>query len=714
MRTYNPADAGRKLRTEGSEASNWEETKQFLRALGKTSDNSRLRFILPKDHPKRREDKGKKSELNLKKALECQRQGYGTYLVIGHGGDSDSEINGIPALFVDDDNGRSLDELKRDIEITGLPAPSFINFSGKRGHHAYWLLKKPVVGKRFQEIQRKLIAALGTDRTIQNPSRVMRLPGFRHVTYSGGLGEMVRRVDKHEVNGELVRYDAEAIDRALPDEGPEIIEKVNGAGRAPGDLLFIEPPAGVELETAREALSFLDPDCDRDTWRRAAMALMNEYPGREEEAFEVWHDWSASGTSQYNGEESCLDEWKTIRANPGDRKPVTIRTLLKLAKEAGWKPKATQRSKNAQAAFEPVEWFPASDLENVDPPPREWLAPQMIPVGDITLLSGDGGTGKSLLALQLAYAVANGGKWMGTDTKAGNVLFLTAEDDKDELHRRLHRIAEFAKLPSVAELLLGSLAGMDAVLASGLPGSPLGETQRFREIEERVAESKPVLLVLDTAADLYGANENDRALVRQFISLLRGLAIRYRVAIVLLSHPSLSGMNSGSGTSGSTAWSNSVRSRLYLGRVKTSDGREPDPDARVLTTKKSNYGPVGTEIGLKWVDGIFLSTGAATSENESRAEKADRTFVDLLRLFTSQNRKVNANPGPNYAPKKFAEHIKSGGLSNHDFRAAMERLLNAGKIRSEEFGPPSKPRNCLVLVDSVNRKFSVKMDDPMF
>ena len=61
---------------------------------------------------------------------------------------------------------------------------------------------------------------------------------------------------------------------------------------------------------------------------------------------------------------------------------------------------------------------------------------------------------------------------------------------------------------------------------------------------------------------------------------------------MLLAHPSLTGMNTGTGTSGSTAWNNSVRSRLYLDRVRES-GIEPDPDARVLRTMKSNYGPVG-------------------------------------------------------------------------------------------------------------------------
>ena len=42
-------------------------------------------------------------------------------------------------------------------------------------------------------------------------------------------------------------------------------------------------------------------------------------------------------------------------------------------------------------------------------PPREWLVDALVPMKTVTLFSGDGGTGKSLLALQLAVAVAAGG-----------------------------------------------------------------------------------------------------------------------------------------------------------------------------------------------------------------------------------------------------------------------------------------------------------------
>jgi hypothetical protein len=76
--------------------------------------------------------------------------------------------------------------------------------------------------------------------------------------------------------------------------------------------------------------------------------------------------------------------------------------------------------------------------------------------------------------------------------------------------------------------------------------------------------------------------------------------------VLVLSHPSLAGRASGTGESGSTAWSNSVRSRLYLRRDRDASGYEVDKNARVLEVMKVNYGPPRDPFGLRWEDGRFI------------------------------------------------------------------------------------------------------------
>lgn len=354
----------------------------------------------------------------------------------------------------------------------------------------------------------------------------------------------------------------------------------------------------------------------------------------------------------------------------------------------------------AKKPANPLTVISATDFAGKPVPPREWEVTDWIPSRTVTLLSGDGGTGKSLLALQLAVAAATGGTWLGKHPKHGRALYLSAEDDTDELHRRLSDIAGATdiSLRDLQGLKIVPLAGKDALLATQDDrAGKLRRTELFTSVETILADFKPRLLVLDTLADLYGGNENDRAQVRQFIGMLRGWALRHRLAVLLLSHPSQSGMASRTGTSGSTGWNNSVRSRLYLTRIVEDGGRERDPDARVLQSLKSNYGRVGSEIRCRYSAGVFTTRRPEVEEIDRTAEheRAERAFLDMLRKHRKTNRDVSAARSPNYAPAAFA---KDGG---HDFtkaelEAAMNRLFGKGAIEVEETGPPSRRRKRIV------------------
>jgi RecA-family ATPase len=348
-------------------------------------------------------------------------------------------------------------------------------------------------------------------------------------------------------------------------------------------------------------------------------------------------------------------------------------------------------------------WIRAADLVATEPATRHWHVDALVPGRTVTLLSGDGGTGKSLIALQLAVATATGRAWIGRQVQHGPALFLSAEDDVDEIHRRLADIAQAEAIDpkELGPLTIRSLAGMDALLCRCQGNGTLTTTGLFREIEAHVAETTPVLLVLDTAADLFGGQENDRSQVRAFIGMLRGLAIRHRCAVVLLSHPSVSGMASGTGLSGSTAWNNSVRSRLYLDRVR-DDGQELDPDARVLKSLKANYGRTGASIALRWQAGVFVAQEAGSGLDRKAAEaKADRVFLCLLDAFTAEGRTVKSAQAAGYAPKLFAASGRSEGLTKADLAAAMERLFARGEIVevAAGAGPPSKQTKRIVRAE---------------
>jgi hypothetical protein len=80
-------------------------------------------------------------------------------------------------------------------------------------------------------------------------------------------------------------------------------------------------------------------------------------------------------------------------------------------------------------------------------------------------------------------------------------------------------------------------------------------------------------------------------------------------------------------------------------------------------------------------------------------QKVDDLFLALLGRFNEQNQSVGAKSGTTYAPARFAEHPDAAGTDSKGFAKAMQRLLDAKKIRIVEDGPPSRRRSHLELAD---------------
>ena len=249
-------------------------------------------------------------------------------------------------------------------------------------------------------------------------------------------------------------------------------------------------------------------------------------------------------------------------------------------------------------------------------------------------LYGGGATGKSLLALLLGHAMAVGQPWVGLPTVQGSSLFVSCEDDADELHRRHADIRK--GLGHVIGDPFGPVSAWDRVGHNNLLAVPdaRGVMQAGPFLAELVAElaaQRPTLVVLDTLADVYGGNEIDRVQVNGFLKTCLGGLIReqreagHDLTILLLGHPSKSALADGSGFSGSTAWENGVRSRLYLSRPENAG-----PDERILTRAKANYaGGDDGELALVWSDGVFTALDPAFEDAVNLQAKAIRDEVSF-------------------------------------------------------------------------------------
>jgi RecA-family ATPase len=331
-------------------------------------------------------------------------------------------------------------------------------------------------------------------------------------------------------------------------------------------------------------------------------------------------------------------------------------------------------------------------------PERRWHVPLLIPANDVGIIGADGGEGKTTLGLQAANCTRLGFPWIGHEIRAGAAIYLSAEEPIDELHYRLEKtsraIAFEGKPPH--SLTLISCADTDATLAT-FPNGIIQPTGLFHVLTKLVAEKEARLLVLDAAADVFGGNEIDRSHVRAFIRLLRSLAITNDCAVLLLSHPSVDGMKTGRGYSGSTHWNNAVRSRFYL-TTPTANGSEADPDLRELALVKANRGPRGTKIMLRWRDGHFVVERGAGAADAMVLIQAKNVFLELLQELNAQGRRVSPHRSPGYAPKIFSEHPNSKGIALKIFARAMDVLFAEKRLKVQREGSPARSRDCIVEV----------------
>ncbi len=362
-----------------------------------------------------------------------------------------------------------------------------------------------------------------------------------------------------------------------------------------------------------------------------------------------------------------------------------------IAAEGVKRASAARENPRPPAPPEPMRVICPADLEYEKVPEREWIVQDWLPVGCTTANYGDGGVGKTLLAQQLMTACATGTPWCGYAALPCRSFALFCEDDEGELHRRQDRICDHLgiSLGSLTDMRWVSGVGQDNTLATFTSDGRMHATERFDAIKHEAKDLGARLVVLDTAADLFAGNENDRGQVRRFIGLLNHLAMEIGGCVLLNAHPSRAGLSSGDIDGGSTAWSNSVRSRWSLARPKTeTDAEDQDTAERVLTRRKANYASVGEAIKLRWINGAFASvTAAGGIAGVVRRAAAEAVFLDLLDRCVAQGLNLShSKNGGNFAPKVMAKRPDAQGYTAAELDRAMARLFADNRLRIEDYG----------------------------
>lgn len=346
---------------------------------------------------------------------------------------------------------------------------------------------------------------------------------------------------------------------------------------------------------------------------------------------------------------------------------------------------------DVEGEFEILHAVDAGDFEGLDIRPREWMLEGWEPKRSCVYLTGQGAVGKSLFTQQRLTCSAAGRDFLGVPVQPGISLYITCEDDIDEMHRRQDAINAAMGLTWAdlkGKLFLISLKGLlNKELCVFDNEDRMVTTDRWKQVQATIDHYGATHVALDNVAHLFTGNENLRNQVAAFTGLLDGEAERINGVIILLGHPN----KSGDEYSGSTAWENQVRARIFLGFDKASDGTIIDPDARILSNSKPNYSKRGDAVHFRWHKWAFVRPQdlpddyAADLAQTVRANGENEAFLRCLRVRAGQpGREVGPKVGPSYAPARFAEMTEARGFKKEDFARAMERLLTIGAIVTEE------------------------------
>ena len=168
---------------------------------------------------------------------------------------------------------------------------------------------------------------------------------------------------------------------------------------------------------------------------------------------------------------------------------------------------------------EGLDTFSFGGFEGLPIPETPWLVRGMLIDQNVSIINGDGGVGKSWLALQLAICAVTGRQWLGKDVKRGPVLLFSAEDNVHDLHRRAAKIlrAEGLTFAEVKDLHGFDATTINAVLG-GLNGSgKVKATALWRRVERKVAEMLPSAVFIDTLANVFDGSEINRTQAVQFL-----------------------------------------------------------------------------------------------------------------------------------------------------------------------------------------------------
>jgi hypothetical protein len=337
--------------------------------------------------------------------------------------------------------------------------------------------------------------------------------------------------------------------------------------------------------------------------------------------------------------------------------------------------------------------FHIRSLAEVEERDIEWLWPGKIPIGELTILEGDPGVGKSFLAHWLAAQICDGKRLpteypSGVKPLKGNVAYFDYENDPETTVKRRVRAAGCNNIEKFFQI--------EDHFVMGQP--------RFEpSLEELMKRIDPVLVVFDTLNNYLGKGDiNNSKDATQALSPFHKFARKYKCAVVVLRHLNKGGGDGPAIYRGQGNIAQTGVARVVLSCAKLNDTTEEyEGEGWVgMGTTKNNLASLGKTIVYRIKFDPTAPKGYDENAHVVMHGFIDKTSDELL-TFKREDRKKDKgmterealdraasfllgllNDGSSKTRESIMEQAEKAGISQKDvYKACLELPIvkNKGK-----------------------------------
>lgn len=442
-----------------------------------------------------------------------------------------------------------------------------------------------------------------------------------------------------------------------------------------------EPRLGLSPEEIEDLLKKLDPGMGRDGWIRVGMSIHHECEG-DDTGLEIWDNWSCAAAN-YVSREDLETQWASFDRRAGSGPQVTMRSVLKMVKDAGHKlalVRSGPESFTGDNASEGERFRAYTPRELLQRPAAGWWVKRVLPDASLVVVFGESGSGKSFAVLDIVLSIARGAPWAGRKTRKGNILYVAAEGgggfrSRLEAYEKAHGV-DLGDLP------------IHIVIE---PPNFLGDAD-VEHIVDRAISKNADVVVVDTLAQVTpGGNENGSEDMGRALSRCRAIHERTGATLILVHHAGKDRTKGARGWSGLRAAADAEievsrnGARRFLKITKMKDGRDGEQFAFELRDIVVGQDEDG-ESRTSCVVSINPVVQSAAASRNSPSGKVQRLIVNSVEqwadiaagvprgeLEARVAGQLDFDPGPSLAKPKRDQR-------DSNVRRAIGQLIERGVI----------------------------------